>query len=44
MGFPPTTANGGTDFVTTEHAATTAPSPISTPGKSVTSEPIHTFF
>ena len=31
-GFPPTTIPSGTDLVTTEPAATIAPSPIVTPG------------
>src|SRR5699024_548052 len=40
--LPPTTAYGGTSRVTMEPAATTAPSPIVTPGLRVTSWAIHT--
>ena len=34
-GIPPTMVNGATSFVTTAPAATTAPSPIVTPGRIV---------
>ena len=42
-GFPAATVFGGTDFVTTEPAATTELSPIVTPRMIVHRSPIHTF-
>ena len=42
-GTPPTTVIGGTSFVTTAPAATTAQSPSVTPGRMVAFEPIQTF-
>ena len=39
-GIPPTTVYGGTSFVTTEPAATTAPSPILIPCKMTEFGPI----
>jgi hypothetical protein len=41
-GFPATTVFGGTDFVTTDPAATTEFSPMVTPFKMVAFIPIHT--
>ena len=43
-GTPPTTAKSGTSFVTTAPAATTAYSPIVTPGQTVTFIPSQAFF
>ena len=43
IGLPPTTAKGGTSFDTQQQAATTAPSPMVTPGIIDTSAPIQTF-
>ena len=40
-GTPPTIVFGVTSFVTTAPAATIAPSPILTPGKTVTLDPSH---
>ena len=42
-GTPPTTVSAVTSFVTTAPAATTALSPMVTPCKIVTFEPIQTF-
>ena len=42
-GTPATIANGGTSRVTTAPAATTAPRPIVTPGRTVTRDAIHTW-
>ena len=42
-GTPPTTVLASTSFVTTAPAATTAPSPMVTPGRTVALAPIHTF-
>lgn len=41
-GLPPTTAQSGTSFVTTEPAPTTTPSPMVMPGTIVTLAPNHT--
>ena len=41
-GFPPTTAQDGTSFVTTAHIAITAPSPMVIPGTMFAFAPIHT--
>lgn len=43
-GLPATSENGKTSCVTTEPAATTAPSPMVTPFKIRELHPIHTFF
>ena len=43
-GTPPTTVRGATSFVTTAPAATTAPSPMVTPGSMEAWSPIHTSF
>lgn len=40
-GTPPTTVRGATSRVTTAPAATTAPSPMVTPGSTVTFDPSH---
>ena len=42
-GTPPTIVFGSTSFVTTAPAATTAPSPIVTPARTVALAPLHTF-
>src|SRR5699024_12713726 len=41
-GTPPTTVTGGTSRCTTAPAATMAPLPLVTPGKTVALAPIHT--
>ena len=41
-GLPATIVHGGTSFVTTEPAPTTAPSPIVTPFKIIQLKPIQT--
>lgn len=41
-GTPPATVLHGTSLVTTAPAATTAPSPMVTPGQTVALDPIHT--
>ena len=40
-GLPATTVHGGTSLVTTAAAATTAPSPTVTPGRTIAREQIH---
>ena len=43
-GTPPTSVLGGTSLVTTDPAATTALSPIETPGRMLQQRPIQTLF